>query len=109
MIFSGGATSSGATEARLMADYAKSVLAFDGAMLLEDRSATTWENITMCEPATAAREQSGAFAPRSLAWSTSCSRGHTGQVKRSSAIPAAKVVPSAASIRRNEPVRRESA
>ncbi|MFF1306156.1 YdcF family protein [Streptomyces sp. NPDC058307] len=50
VIFSGGATSSGATEAQLMADYAKSVLEFDGTVLLEDQSATTWENITNVIP-----------------------------------------------------------
>lgn len=51
VIFSGGAVAgSGATEARLMADYAKSVLAFDGTVLLEDRSTTTWENITNVIP-----------------------------------------------------------
>lgn len=45
VIFSGGATSNGVTEARLMADYATSVLGFDGTVLLEDQSTTTWENI----------------------------------------------------------------
>jgi uncharacterized SAM-binding protein YcdF (DUF218 family) len=50
VIFSGGTTGSGATEARLMADYAKSVLAFDGPVLLEDRSTTTWENIANVIP-----------------------------------------------------------
>lgn len=50
VIFSGGATSSGATEAHLMADYAKSVLEFDGTVLLEDQSATTWENIVNVIP-----------------------------------------------------------
>ncbi|MFI1157588.1 YdcF family protein [Streptomyces sioyaensis] len=50
LIFSGGATSGGAAEAQLMADYAKSVLAFDGTVLLEDKSATTWENITNVIP-----------------------------------------------------------
>lgn len=50
VIFSGGATSGGAAEARLMADYAKSVVKFDGAVLLEDQSATTWENITNVIP-----------------------------------------------------------
>lgn len=35
VIFSGGATSGGVAEAQLMADYAKSVLAFDGTVLLE--------------------------------------------------------------------------
>lgn len=50
VIFSGGATSNGAAEAQLMADYAKSVLEFDGMVLLEDQSATTWENITNVIP-----------------------------------------------------------
>ncbi len=50
MIFSGGATGAGTTEAQLMADYAKSVLEFDGTVLLEDHSATTWENITNVIP-----------------------------------------------------------
>ncbi|MEU4682538.1 YdcF family protein [Streptomyces xinghaiensis] len=50
VIFSGGATSGGAAEARVMADYAQSVLGFDGTMLLEDRSGTTWENITNVIP-----------------------------------------------------------
>lgn len=45
VIFSGGATGGGAAEAQLMADYAKSVLAFDGTVILEDQSGTTWENI----------------------------------------------------------------
>ncbi|WP_059010303.1 YdcF family protein [Streptomyces specialis] len=50
VIFSGGATGTGATEAQVMAHYAKSVLGFDGTVLLEDRSATTWENITNVIP-----------------------------------------------------------
>ncbi|MFC9792816.1 YdcF family protein [Streptomyces sp. NPDC127584] len=50
VIFSGGATSGGATEARVMADYAKSVLGFDGRILLEDQSTTTWENVTNVIP-----------------------------------------------------------
>lgn len=33
-----------------MADYAKSVLGFDGMVLLEDRSATNWENISNVIP-----------------------------------------------------------
>ncbi|MCM3812651.1 YdcF family protein [Streptomyces sp. DR7-3] len=45
VIFSGGAVGSGVAEAQLMADYAKSVLEYDGRVLLEDQSATTWENI----------------------------------------------------------------
>jgi len=50
VIFSGGATSGGDSEAQLMACYAKSVLGFDGTVLLEERSATTWENITNVIP-----------------------------------------------------------
>ncbi|MEW1688549.1 YdcF family protein [Streptomyces sp. NPDC091265] len=50
VIFSGGGTSSCAAEAQLMADYARSVWEFDGVVLLEDRSATTWENITNVIP-----------------------------------------------------------
>ncbi|MEU5344584.1 MULTISPECIES: YdcF family protein [unclassified Streptomyces] len=50
VILSGGATSGGASEAQLMADYAKSVLEFDGTLLLEEQSATTWENITNVIP-----------------------------------------------------------
>ncbi|MFD9902672.1 YdcF family protein [Streptomyces sp. NPDC059063] len=55
LIFSGGTTSGGttdggATEAQLMADYAQSALAFDGTVLLEGKSTTTWENITNVIP-----------------------------------------------------------
>ncbi len=50
LILSGGTTGSGATEARLMADYAKGTLGYDGPVLLEDRSTTTWENITNVIP-----------------------------------------------------------
>ena len=52
VIFSGGAAGGDgcATEAQLMADYARSVLGFDGTVLLEDRSMTTWENITNVVP-----------------------------------------------------------
>lgn len=50
VIFSGGAPGGGTAEAELMADYAKSVLAFDGTVHLEDRSGTTWENITNVIP-----------------------------------------------------------
>jgi uncharacterized SAM-binding protein YcdF (DUF218 family) len=50
VVFSGGATRSGTAEARLMADYATSVLGFDGTVLLEEHSATTWENITNVIP-----------------------------------------------------------
>ncbi|MEV8540404.1 YdcF family protein [Streptomyces sp. NPDC051572] len=50
VVFSGGAPGRGVAEAQLMADYAKSVLGFDGTVLLEDQSATTWENITNVIP-----------------------------------------------------------
>ncbi|NEB73677.1 YdcF family protein [Streptomyces sp. SID14478] len=50
LVFSGGAPLGSVSEARLMADYAQSVSAFEGTVLLEDRSATTWENITNVIP-----------------------------------------------------------
>ncbi|MFE2145598.1 YdcF family protein [Streptomyces sp. NPDC059456] len=50
VILSGGAPGGGATEAQLMADYARSALKFDGTLLLEERSGTTWENITNVIP-----------------------------------------------------------
>ncbi|UNT00636.1 YdcF family protein [Streptomyces tubbatahanensis] len=50
LIFSGGAVGNSIAEARLMADYAESVLTFDGTVLVEDQSATTWENITNVIP-----------------------------------------------------------
>ncbi|MFF4244881.1 YdcF family protein [Streptomyces sp. NPDC001822] len=50
VIFSGGVTSGSASEARLMADYARSVLGFEGTVLLEGESATTWENIANVIP-----------------------------------------------------------
>jgi uncharacterized SAM-binding protein YcdF (DUF218 family) len=50
VIFSGGTVGGDVAEARLMADYAKSVLGFDGTVLLEEESGTTWENITNVIP-----------------------------------------------------------
>ncbi|WP_232237596.1 YdcF family protein [Actinoalloteichus fjordicus] len=50
VIFSGGAAGGGVAEARLMADYAKSALRFDGTVLLESESLTTWQNITNIIP-----------------------------------------------------------
>ncbi|MFJ3812383.1 YdcF family protein [Streptomyces sp. NPDC090073] len=50
VIFSGGATGGAATEARVMADYARRVLAFEGTVVLEEASGTTWENITNVIP-----------------------------------------------------------
>lgn len=37
-------------EAQLMAEYAKSLPGFDGVTVVEDRAATTWENITNVLP-----------------------------------------------------------
>ena len=50
VIFSGGATGAGPAEARLMAGYARSVLGFDGPVLIDDESRTTWENVTNVIP-----------------------------------------------------------
>jgi hypothetical protein len=50
VIFSGGAVGSHAAEAQLMADYARSVLGFCGTLLVEDKSRTTWENVTNVIP-----------------------------------------------------------
>ncbi|KOV85366.1 YdcF family protein [Nocardia sp. NRRL S-836] len=50
VIFTGGATGAGASEARLMAGHARSVLGFDGTVLLEEESRTTWENVTNVIP-----------------------------------------------------------
>ncbi|HZC69965.1 MAG TPA: YdcF family protein [Jatrophihabitans sp.] len=50
VIFSGGATAGGPPEAQLMADCAKSALGFDGRMLVEDQSRSTWENVTNVIP-----------------------------------------------------------
>ncbi|TDE37736.1 YdcF family protein [Nonomuraea mesophila] len=50
VIFSGGPTGTGATEAQLMAGYATSVLGFGGTVLLETESRTTWENVTNVIP-----------------------------------------------------------
>lgn len=46
----GAAPGEGSAEAQLMADYATSVLAFDGMVVLEDKSRTTWEDITNVIP-----------------------------------------------------------
>ncbi|GAA3548231.1 hypothetical protein GCM10022222_34780 [Amycolatopsis ultiminotia] len=50
VIFSGGADGDDVSEARLMAGYARSVLGFDGHVLIEDTSRTTWENVTNVLP-----------------------------------------------------------
>lgn len=50
LILSGGAVGGATSEARLMADYAKSRLAYDGTVVLEERSASTWENVTNVVP-----------------------------------------------------------
>ncbi|RJQ75793.1 YdcF family protein [Pseudonocardiaceae bacterium YIM PH 21723] len=50
VIFTGGATGSAPAEARMMADYARSTLGFDGHVVIEDQSRTTWENVTNVIP-----------------------------------------------------------
>lgn len=50
VIFSGGPVGNDIAEARLMADHALSALHFKGRVLVEDRSRTTWENITHVAP-----------------------------------------------------------
>ncbi|MEU3602050.1 YdcF family protein [Streptomyces sp. NPDC006798] len=50
VVFSGGAPGGGVAEARVMAEYATSVLGFDGTVVLEERSTTTWENIANVIP-----------------------------------------------------------
>lgn len=50
VIFSGGAPGGGVAEARVMAEYARGVLGFEGSVVLEERSTTTWENIAQVIP-----------------------------------------------------------
>ncbi|MEU4279589.1 YdcF family protein [Streptomyces tanashiensis] len=50
VVFSGGSVGGGTAEARLMAAYARSALHFEGRILIEDQSRTTWENITNVVP-----------------------------------------------------------
>lgn len=50
VIFSGGGTGGAPAEARLMADYARTALGFEGRVLVEDRSTTTWENVANVIP-----------------------------------------------------------
>ncbi|MCZ0978270.1 YdcF family protein [Streptomyces diastatochromogenes] len=50
VVFSGGPVGGDVAEARLMAEHARSVLRFEGRVLVEDRSRNTWENITHVIP-----------------------------------------------------------
>ena len=50
LVLSGGATTSGRTEARVLADHAVAVLGYDGPLLLEEESRTTWENVARVLP-----------------------------------------------------------
>lgn len=50
LVLSGGATTSGRTEARVLADHAVGVLGYDGPLVLEEESRTTWENVARVLP-----------------------------------------------------------
>ena len=50
LVLSGGATTSGRTEARVLADHAVAVLGYDGPLVLEEESRTTWENVARVLP-----------------------------------------------------------
>jgi len=49
LVLSGGATTSGRTEARVLADHAAG-LGYDGPLVLEEESRTTWENVARVLP-----------------------------------------------------------
>jgi uncharacterized SAM-binding protein YcdF (DUF218 family) len=50
LVFSGGAVASARSEARVMAQYAVETCGYSGALLFEEESLTTWENITNVIP-----------------------------------------------------------
>ncbi|MFD6134326.1 YdcF family protein [Isoptericola sp. NPDC060257] len=50
LVLSGGATTSGRSEARVLADHAVGVLGYDGPLALEEESRTTWENVVRVLP-----------------------------------------------------------
>jgi uncharacterized SAM-binding protein YcdF (DUF218 family) len=50
LVLSGGAVASGASEARLMAAYAVDRCGYDGRIVLEERSRSTWQNIANIVP-----------------------------------------------------------
>ncbi|GAB3092533.1 YdcF family protein [Isoptericola nanjingensis] len=50
LVLSGGATTSGRSEARVLADHAVGVLGYDGPLALEEESRTTWENVARVLP-----------------------------------------------------------
>ncbi|MEL7976077.1 YdcF family protein [Isoptericola sp. F-RaC21] len=50
LVLSGGATTSGRSEARVLADHATGVLGYGGPMLLEEESRSTWENVAKVLP-----------------------------------------------------------
>jgi uncharacterized SAM-binding protein YcdF (DUF218 family) len=50
LVLSGGRTGDRGSEAALMADYARVVLGYRGALVLEENSTSTWENVTNVIP-----------------------------------------------------------
>ncbi|MFE5293290.1 YdcF family protein [Isoptericola sp. NPDC056618] len=50
LVLSGGATTSGRSEARVLADHAVGVLGYDGPLALEEESRTTRENVVRVLP-----------------------------------------------------------
>ncbi|MGF0116307.1 YdcF family protein [Promicromonospora sp. Marseille-Q5078] len=50
LVLSGGPTTSARSEARVLADHAVDVLGYDGPVVLEEESRTTWENVARVLP-----------------------------------------------------------
>ncbi|MFE5340215.1 YdcF family protein [Isoptericola sp. NPDC056578] len=50
LVLSGGTTTSRRSEARVLADRAVGVLGYDGPLVLEEESRTTWENVARVLP-----------------------------------------------------------
>ncbi|MFE5335658.1 YdcF family protein [Isoptericola sp. NPDC056573] len=50
LVLSGGTTTSRRSEARVLADHAVGVLGYDGPLVLEEESRTTWENVARVLP-----------------------------------------------------------
>ncbi|MFD6178224.1 MULTISPECIES: YdcF family protein [unclassified Isoptericola] len=50
LVLSGGATTGGRSEASVLAAHAVAVLGYDGPLVLEEESRTTWENVARVLP-----------------------------------------------------------